>query len=94
MLRRVSLVFIACLATGAAAADPRSIGDCEHIQAADAYNHCLASFGPAAHAHNTRSALSFAPPEQTVSHSGKRSGAFAERGRRGRLRMMFTPGGR
>ncbi|MBG0810644.1 hypothetical protein IY145_14830 [Methylosinus sp. H3A] len=94
MLRMIRLVFVACLATGAAVAEPRNIGECEQIQAADAYNRCLASFGPAARAHNTRSALSFAPEEQAVSHSGKRSGAVAERGRRGRLRMMFTPGGR
>ncbi len=32
-------------------ATPRSIKDCEKIQAADAYNRCLASFGPVAHMH-------------------------------------------
>lgn len=33
--------------TGAARADePRRIEDCEKIQAADAYNQCLAKFGP------------------------------------------------
>jgi hypothetical protein len=32
-------------------AAPRSIKDCEKIQAADAYNRCLASFGPVAHMH-------------------------------------------
>lgn len=31
------------------AAAPRSIADCEKIQATDAYNQCLASFGPVAH---------------------------------------------
>ncbi|HEY8063715.1 MAG TPA: hypothetical protein VIF40_03190 [Methylosinus sp.] len=96
--------FIACLVTGAAAAEPRNIGDCEQIQAADAYNRCLAAFGPAVGAHSAHSALSFAPQEQTVSHSGKRSGGWADRAwadrggadpsRRGRLRMMLTPGGR
>jgi hypothetical protein len=35
----------------AAVAEPRTIDDCEKIQAADAYNQCLASFGPAAHEH-------------------------------------------
>ncbi|WP_156967747.1 hypothetical protein [Methylosinus sp. PW1] len=98
MLRMIRFVFIACLAgscvaAGAAAAEPRNIGDCEQIQAADAYNRCLASFGPAAHARNAHSALSFAPEEQ-VPHSAKRSGAWSERGHRGRLRMMFTPDGR
>jgi len=32
-----------------AAEAPRTINDCEKIQAADAYNQCLASFGPVAH---------------------------------------------
>lgn len=32
-------------------AAPRSIKDCDKIQAADAYNRCLASFGPVAHMH-------------------------------------------
>ncbi len=33
-------------------AAPRSIGDCEKIQAADAYNQCLALFGPVARGHS------------------------------------------
>jgi hypothetical protein len=33
------------------AAAPRTIDDCEKITAADAYNKCLASFGPVAHEH-------------------------------------------
>lgn len=91
MLRKVSLVLIARLLAGVAAAQPRGIGDCEQIQAADAYNRCLASFGPAVGARNARSTLSIAPAEQTVSHGGKRSGAFSERGRHGRARMTFAP---
>ncbi len=40
----------ACLcATSIAAA--KSIKDCEQIQEADAYNRCLAQFGPVAHEH-------------------------------------------
>ncbi|WP_162561573.1 hypothetical protein [Methylosinus sp. C49] len=91
----IRFVFIACFAgfCSAAAAAPRNIGDCEQIQAADAYNRCLASFGPAAHVRNAHSALSFAPEEQ-VPQSAKRSAAWSERGHRGRLRMMFSPGGR
>ena len=42
------VAFVNLVATGAAAA-PRSIGDCEAIKQADAYNQCLASFGPVAH---------------------------------------------
>jgi hypothetical protein len=34
-----------------AGAAPSSINDCEKIEAADAYNQCLALFGPVAHAH-------------------------------------------
>ncbi|TAL82171.1 MAG: hypothetical protein EPN75_02625 [Beijerinckiaceae bacterium] len=37
------------LAQGSAVA--RSIKDCDKIQGADAYNLCLASFGPVAHEH-------------------------------------------
>jgi hypothetical protein len=36
-------------------AAPRSINDCEKIQGADAYNQCLASFGPVAHMHGMSS---------------------------------------
>ncbi len=34
-----------------AGAAPSSINDCEKIEAADAYNQCLALFGPVAHTH-------------------------------------------
>jgi hypothetical protein len=37
------------LCAGHLAAAPRTINDCEKIQATDAYNQCLASFGPVAH---------------------------------------------
>lgn len=36
------------LSLGVAQAAPKSISDCESISAPDAYNKCLASFGPAA----------------------------------------------
>ncbi|WP_036255197.1 hypothetical protein [Methylocapsa acidiphila] len=35
-----------------ASAAPRTIDDCEKIEAADAYNQCLAAFGPVAHGHS------------------------------------------
>ncbi|MGH6795146.1 MAG: hypothetical protein ACREDH_08100 [Methylocella sp.] len=38
-------------ASAHANAAPRSIDDCEQIQAADAYNRCLALFGPIARGH-------------------------------------------
>jgi hypothetical protein len=41
-----------CGSHGTAAAN--SIKDCDKIQAADAYNLCLASFGPVAHEHDLK----------------------------------------
>ncbi|QAY94683.1 hypothetical protein CWB41_02100 [Methylovirgula ligni] len=49
----LSLLGIGLFAAPLAAA-PRSISDCEKIQAADAYNQCLASFGPVAHLHGAK----------------------------------------
>ena len=51
MPTRVTLVALAlafgALSSGIARADePRTINDCEKISAADAYNQCLAKFGP------------------------------------------------
>lgn len=51
----LGLLGIGLLASPLAAA-PRSIRDCEKIQGADAYNQCLASFGPVAHMHGMKSA--------------------------------------
>ena len=39
-------------AVPARADEPRKIDDCEKIQAADAYNQCLAKFGPSSKLHN------------------------------------------
>jgi hypothetical protein len=49
----LTAVLVAALAAAPAQskAAPRSIGDCEKIQAADAYNQCLALFGPVARGH-------------------------------------------
>ena len=46
----LTAVFVAALVAAPAQskAAPRSIDDCEKIQAADAYNQCLALFGPLA----------------------------------------------
>jgi len=51
----LTTVFIAALVVVPAQskAAPRSIDDCEKIQAADAYNQCLALFGPLARRHGT-----------------------------------------
>lgn len=42
---------LACAMGAPAQAAPSSISDCEKIEAADAYNQCLALFGPVAHTH-------------------------------------------
>ena len=49
----LTAVFVAALVAVPAQskAAPRSIDDCEKIQAADAYNQCLALFGPLARGH-------------------------------------------
>jgi hypothetical protein len=49
----LTAVFVAALIAVPAQskAAPRSIDDCEKIQAADAYNQCLALFGPVARGH-------------------------------------------
>ena len=50
MLRYLPLILIlACIMAQPGKAIARSIKDCEKIKAADAYNLCLASFGPVAH---------------------------------------------
>lgn len=92
-------MLLGALAAPALAA-PRSIADCEKIQEADAYNRCLASFGPTrgqhgatypgvasegGHSGSGRSAYRLAP------HDG---GARLSYGRGGRMRMEFTPGRR
>ncbi|MGA3302891.1 MAG: hypothetical protein ABSC72_06330 [Methylovirgula sp.] len=48
------LVAAAIALAGSAAAEAGTIKDCEKIQAADAYNQCLASFGPVAHQHELK----------------------------------------
>jgi hypothetical protein len=51
-IRLTAFVIAAVLAVSShAKAAPRTIDDCEKIQAADAYNQCLALFGPVARGH-------------------------------------------
>ena len=44
----LGVALLTAAGASAATAGPRKIDDCESIQAADAYNQCLASFGPVA----------------------------------------------
>ncbi len=87
---RFSFVFVTMLVAGAATAAPRSIADCETIQAADAYNHCLASFGPAAGARGRSTGVDFSS-ERDVSRQARGAGGMVEHGRGGRVRMVLTP---
>lgn len=92
-------VFTALDFTALALAAPKSIADCEAIQAPDAYNQCLASFGP------TRGQRVKTYPGEASSGIRAGSGDRAVRraphlgerlsyGRHGRVRMEFTPRGR
>ncbi|MBI1980466.1 MAG: hypothetical protein HYS63_02660 [Methylocystis sp.] len=96
-----ALIAAALLAAPANAA-PRSIADCEKIQEADAYNRCLASFGPM---RGQRGATYPGVASEggqgdrgDSDHSGayrpqrRYGGAQASYGRGGRMRMEFTRG--
>ena len=92
----LSMVAAPCLAA------PRSIDDCEAIKDADAYNRCLASFGPT----RGERGASYPGVASEGARRGKASGRGAYRprprfggaqlssGRGGRMRMEFTPGRR
>ncbi|MBY6240994.1 hypothetical protein K3F48_07355 [Methylosinus sp. Sm6] len=87
MLRMIRVAAAATLAAFSAAAGPRSIADCENIQAADAYNQCLASFGPVASGHK---ALPYA--ETTEARVGAPAARVTlAKNRRGRARIVLTP---
>jgi hypothetical protein len=81
-------------------AAPRSIADCERIQDADAYNRCLASFGPTRGQHGASypgvaSEGGLGGSGRTASRTQSRLGrAQVSQGRGGRMRMEFTPGRR
>jgi len=96
------LSMVACLLSVPALAAPRNIDDCEAIKDADAYNRCLASFGPT----RGERGASYPGVASEGARSGKASGRSAYRprprfggaqlssGRGGRMRMEFTPGRR
>jgi hypothetical protein len=110
ILRRTvlrALAMAALFASIPSEAAPRTIDDCEKIKEADAYNLCLAAFGPTRGQHNktypglaggSGGALAAASPETHGRKSGRRwradGGAHgtARFGHGGRVRMEFTPG--
>lgn len=91
---RASILLSAFFFATAAFAAPRSIADCEAIQAADAYNRCLASFGPVRGGGGRYYGPSTSEPTQARMRHGRRytSEANFQRSRPGRMRMEFTPG--
>jgi hypothetical protein len=90
-LRTILLAFFTAaliVVSGQSKAAPRNIDECEKIQAADAYNLCLASFGPVARGHQAfADGVGGGKQEETVS-SGSRHVEAAQRGDRGMAIVM------
>ncbi len=94
MILRLSFSVSAAMIAGMAFAAPRTIADCEAIQAADAYNLCLASFGPVRGGDRNK----YVAPAREPGESGERhrkrysSAAIQRHSHSGRMHMEFTPG--
>lgn len=97
------IAMVAGLLSVPALAAPRSIDDCEAIKDADAYNRCLASFGPTRGERGATYPGVASEGARSGKASGGRSayrprprfgGAQLSSGRGGRMRMEFTPGRR
>lgn len=92
---RAFVLFAAVLFAGAAIAASRNIDDCEAIKEPDAYNRCLASFGPVRGGHGGKY---YGPASETKRGARRHgrdypSGVSVQRSRSGRVRVEFTPGG-
>lgn len=100
---RLALSILVGGLTAPALAGPRKIDDCEAIKDANAYNLCLASFGPMRGQHGA----SYPGVASEGEKGGERSGASKAGSSRagapgygrgfhthGRIRMEFTPGRR
>jgi len=99
---RTSLLFLltAFFILKTAEAAPRSIDDCEKIKEAEAYNLCLASFGPVRGQHNktypglasdsaaSASGMQASPPSSRRGVSGRHN---LNRGHFGRMRLELKP---
>lgn len=106
MIRTVLAAGLLLALAGVACAAPQSIGDCEKIADADAYNRCLAAFGPAMRPQKFTNVPSGATntaqvEEPRVSSGGRGRGRHASRrdrghgasSRHGRSRMEINVGG-
>ena len=96
-MSRVAGAFLAgCLSVSLAHAQA-TINDCEKIQAADAYNQCLAKFGPPQKSQNLepeRPGDVKGSAEEAAASAGSAHGARAGRHRRGRAASRRGSGGR
>jgi hypothetical protein len=74
-------------------AAPASIRDCEKIQEADAYNHCLADFGPVAHERHLMPVPAGAN-QHTYAYRHRHHGVvIVQHGRRKRMILSVDPNG-
>ena len=101
----IALVALTLLAASPAGAGPRGIDDCEAIKEANAYNNCLASFGPTRGQHGATYPGVATEGGKSVpagkgwsngrhghgyaSHGQSRHGGVRRSG--GRMRMEFSP---
>lgn len=99
MIRISSLIFLAGLfILKSAEAAPRSIDDCEKIKEAEAYNLCLASFGPVRGQHiktypglASDGAASASRTQSPISRRGASRRHSVSRGNFGRMRLELKP---
>jgi hypothetical protein len=79
----------------AAAAQPRSIADCEKVKGDLAYNQCLASFGPSVKSGATRSSAGEIDPGDGAQAQEPQRGGMLQGGRGSYGRQIIRkPGGR
>ena len=79
---------LAALALAPAPAVARGIGDCEKISEPDAYNKCLASFGPARGSARKLGAAPRRAHHRPAGSAARRSGVTVER-KGGRVRAII-----
>ena len=99
MVRTSSLILLAGLfILKTAEAAPRSIDDCEKIKEAEAYNLCLASFGPVRGQHTktypglaSDGAASASQTQSPISRHGASRRHSVSRGHFGRMRLELKP---
>lgn len=74
-------------------AAPASIRDCEKIQEADAYNRCLADFGPVAHERRLMPVPAGANQRTYAYRHRHRGMVIVQHGRRKRMILSVDPNG-